>query len=491
METLYRKTEKPVLVLELIFKLLFITYGFLQASSITFGNKIISVVLWPTIALGGLLILYRFLFFKKYKDSTGIYILIFFAVSYAISSIFMRQYGVSENFRYLVFLTLQFGMLYAYKNGDCVDKVKKHFQICMQYVCLVTAVLALTSFVLMFSGYNKAFVSLDNPEAPPYYIGFANGRLYGAYWDPNIGALTAVVVILLSVYFIIKHKHWVLKTLHALNLTLQVCYVAFSDSRTGRVALLTSVFCLSVFLLLKKVNIKKLALKVVCIIAASLVIAVAAYELPAGIQSGYNLTVQSMMKDDGNVDSPDKPNSLVIERGGELETDPSNRRFDIWESAVDIFKSSPIYGASRGNLLKYVEAELPTSYLITNDYIHFSSMHNVFFEILASQGILGIVPFLAFALLIVIHLFRNRKLLFESEEFSAFAAILACMVAVCTASMFIIEIVYVVSPASSVFWIGLGYMNKFISSKNGDVSFIKKWFQKKKSEIRKSETQKS
>ncbi len=83
-----------------------------------------------------------------------------------------------------------------------------------------------------------------------------------------------------------------------------------------------------------------------CIIAASLVIAVAAYELPAGIQSGYNLTVQSMMKDDGNVDSPDKPNSLVIERGGELETDPSNRRFDIWESAVDIFKSSPIYGAS-------------------------------------------------------------------------------------------------------------------------------------------------
>ena len=112
--------------------------------------------------------------------------------------------------------------------------------------------------------------------------------------------------------------------------------IEFDTSRTGRVALLTSVFCLSVFLLLKKVNIKKLALKVVCIIAASLVIAVAAYELPAGIQSGYNLTVQSMMKDDGNVDSPDKPNSLVIERGGELETDPSNRRFDIWESAVDI-----------------------------------------------------------------------------------------------------------------------------------------------------------
>ena len=174
-----------------------------------------------------------------------------------------------------------------------------------------------------------------------------------------------------------------------------------------------------------------------------------------------------------------------------VESDPSNRRFDIWKSAVDIFKSSPIYGVSRGNLLKYVEAELPTSYLITNDHIHFSSMHNVFFEILASQGILGIVPFLAFALLIVIHLFRNRKLLFESEEFSAFAAILACMVAVCTASMFIIEIVYVVSPASSVFWIGLGYINKFISSKNGDVSFIKKWFQKKKPEIKKSETQKS
>ncbi len=173
----------------------------------------------------------------------------------------MRQYGVSENFRYLVFLTLQFGMLYAYKNGDCVDKVKKHFQICMQYVCLVTAVLALTSFVLMFSGYNKAFVSLDNPEAPPYYIGFANGRLYGAYWDPNIGALTAVVVILLSVYFIIKHKHWVLKTLHALNLTLQVCYVAFSDSRTGRVALFDISILFICFLIAEKGKHKKACVK--------------------------------------------------------------------------------------------------------------------------------------------------------------------------------------------------------------------------------------
>ena len=27
-------------------------------------------------------------------------------------------------------------------------------------------------------------------------------------------------------------------------------------------------------------------------------------------------------------------------------------------------------------------------------------------------------------------------------------------------------------------------MNKFISSKNGDVSFLKKWFQKEKSEIK-------
>lgn len=486
METLYKKTEKPVFILELIFKLLFITYGFLQASSLTFGNRIISVVLWPTIVLGGLLILYRFLFFKKYKDSTGLYILIFFALSYAISSFFMRKYGVSDNFRYFVFLVLQFGMLYAYKNGDCVEKVRKHFQICMQYICLVAAVLAATSFVLMFSGYNKAFVSPDNPEAPAYYIGFAYGRLYGAYWDPNIGAVTAVVVILLSVYFIIKHKHWVLRTLNALNLTLQLFYVAFSDSRTGRVALLTSAFCLAVFLLMKKVNIKKIALKFACIIMAALAIAVVAYELPTGIKSGYNLAVQSITKDDDNADTNDKQNSMVVERGDELESDPSNRRFDIWKSAIDIFKSSPIYGVSRGNLLKYVEDELPTSYLITNDHIHFSSMHNVFFEILASQGILGIVSFLIFAILIVIHLFRNRKLLFESEDFSAFAAILACMVAVCTAGMFIIEIVYVVSPASSVFWIGLGYINKFISSKKGDVSVIKKLFNIKKPAIKKS-----
>ena len=43
--------------LELLVKFGILTVGFLEASSLTFGKPIISLFLWPTVALGGILLI--------------------------------------------------------------------------------------------------------------------------------------------------------------------------------------------------------------------------------------------------------------------------------------------------------------------------------------------------------------------------------------------------------------------------------------------------
>lgn len=70
--------------------------------------------------------------------------------------------------------------------------------------------------------------------------------------------------------------------------------------------------------------------------------------------------------------------------------DISNRRIDIWKSAIEIFKEKPVFGVGHNTVLAYVEAEQEDSYLINNDHMHFSSMHNAFFDILVAQGAVGL-----------------------------------------------------------------------------------------------------
>ena len=66
--------------------------------------------------------------------------------------------------------------------------------------------------------------------------------------------------------------------------------------------------------------------------------------------------------------------------------DVSNRRRDIWKSAIEVFASSPVVGVGHNTLLPYVRAEQPKSYLINNDHMEFTSMHNTFLDVLVAQG---------------------------------------------------------------------------------------------------------
>ena len=97
---------------EILFKILFLTVGFLQYSSLTFGKPIISWVQWPMLGLGAVLVMLRLLHAKEYTATPGIWLLLAFAVAFGISSVLNFRYGWYENVRFLVFLGFQITLLY-------------------------------------------------------------------------------------------------------------------------------------------------------------------------------------------------------------------------------------------------------------------------------------------------------------------------------------------------------------------------------------------
>lgn len=462
MNRFYEKTRKLDNIAVLIFSLLFMTVGFLQASSLTFGHPIISVLQWPTVGLGCLILLERFINFKHYVKTRGIILLILFAAGYVVSTIITFKYGYYNNVRTLAFMVMQFGLLYATDSDSDPEVSRRRFRICANFFLIGTAVLSILSFVFLFTGYTKVFYPAAGEEGPIYYIGFNIGRLFGAYWDPNIAATMAAVAIIISVFFAVYTKKVVLRVVYIVNAVIELMYISFADSRTGHLCLFAGAVVATLIFAIKYIRLAKPVLNIIATVAAVAICAGAVIVAPDTIQKGYNSIVHSI---NGGADSSDASQSLpddVFDRGYDTSADISNRRFDIWKGAVEIFKTSPVFGVSRANILPYVDENLPDSYLVTNDHMRFDSMHNMYFEILASQGAFGLTVFLIFMVLVIYGVFGNLRTLWEHKRFDLFALVFCIAVTVCASTLVMAEIVYVTSPISTMLWIALGCMNHYI-----------------------------
>ena len=432
----------------ILFEGLFLLVGFLQYSSLTFGRPIISWVQWPTLALGGVLVLIRLIGWKQYYKTPALWLFLLFAVSYAVSSVFNLKYGWYDNFRFLVFLGFQITLLYPNGAGEAVTASLKRWEIFSWLFVAGTAVLSLLSFVFLFTGYAKMF---EQELGPTYYIGFWWGRLFGAYWDPNIGAVMAVMSAVLSAFLLMKYRALALRILLGFNLAVQLLYVEFSDSRAAKIVLVLGVMVMTYLFLLPVFRERKGWQRQLLALAIAVVLAAAILALLMGCGRLFNAISTSI--DPG---SALDPNATAIGREADIASDISNRRFDIWKSAWDLFKTSPVVGVSHGNIIEYAKANLPDTYIINNDHMAFGTMHNVVVDVLVSQGVIGVLFFLIGAIWMAVTVFRRTAAFFASEHFRAYATAFTLVVVAVVSSLFMTELVYVISPLTLLFWVSVG-----------------------------------
>ncbi len=445
------RREKLTDIGEIIFKLMLLTVGFLQYSSLTFGNPVISWVQWPMLAVGGVLLALRVKNWKDYAATKGFWLLLLFALSYLVSSVVNIRYGWYDNLRFLAFLGLEITLLYSYSKALPDETARRHTEICMWYYVCFTFLLSLLSFAFLFFGVKAIF---EQDFGPTYNIGFWWGRLFGAYWDPNIAAVMAVICCVFCVALFLKHKHWLVRSYLVLNVILQLAYIEFSDSRAGKVCLIVATAVLCFMYAMRLLGSKKAVLRVVLSLAATVVVTACILGLVALSGEVYNSSVAEMEDTVG-----EEVYLEPIGREGDIAQDVSNRRFDIWGSALELFRSSAIVGVSHGNIVAYAEENLPDTYIINNDHMVFNTMHNVLVDILASQGIIGLGLFLAAAIVIAVGILKKIPRYFASKHFYTYAALFAVVLTALVSSMFMTEIVYVISPLTLIFWVSAGCLS--------------------------------
>lgn len=151
---------------------------------------------------------------------------------------------------------------------------------------------------------------------------------------------------------------------------------------------------------------------------------------------------------------------VSMERPDVVEnSDISNLRFRIWGSAIDIFKTTWLFGASPRNALKYAKDVLPNAFIAQRGY----DAHNFYVATVFYTGVLGSL-FLGIFLIksaykiVKYYLVNNFK-----DSNPLFNSLVISLICTAVSGMFLSEILFITTVGSFFFWTFLGYVTDVIS----------------------------
>lgn len=377
----------------------------------------------------------------------------------AISSAINAKYGIIGNVRNLVWLAISFFLLYTIDPKRTIDSVKKEIKYVgniLIAVCFLACGASLVMFALQVGYYVDVY-----PDSFAR-MGFIEGRLFGVFEDPNYAAVVAMIAIIYSIFNLKNtEKKW-LKAFYVCGICVDFCYIVLSGSRTTEVAAIIVVFLAAYFLLLKKLNTTKFNkpfLRISIILVAILCSAVLIFSflfarkalayLPDVVGAPFKSVSVAEQKPRRHIDitRDDVSNSADI----------SNCRFKIWLSALELFKSKPIFGVSPRNMRTYAKAAFPKGFIAQRSY----AVHNAYLDVLTSTGLLGAVLISIFLVKYLISVFQFLFVNLNNKNFTLVLFGFLNVATVAISAFFLSEIFFVNTIGVLTFWMNLGYSYHF------------------------------
>lgn len=405
--------------------------------------------------IGGVLLVWDFSQILLKKRSFDYDILLFiFLIALTVSIAVNYQYSPVGNIKVLAWQAVFFLLMFSsIKFGRVAKNFLDRFQGLLIGFGFAMSLVSLLMFFTRFS-YRTPLEQKTNPLR----IGFVENRLFGTYTDPNYAAVMAVIVIVFSVYYLMKPtvKKGVKAFLIA-NLILQFAYIALSGSRNGLVTLLFAAGVGGFFYFFHKFQGVTIRKALIGLLAGAL-LASASFLAITGVKEVFpklpSISISQKYDENNNGEFTDEDEVSLgredIQGGGDV----SNLRFTIWKSALEIFKKNPVFGMPPKSLHQYAIQEMPDTYLAQTKL----AVHNAYLLLLVSTGVVGTVIMLIFMIKnIVLALIYAFKVPNMTKGFLYY--LLACGV-LAVSGLFHNELFLMATSSAIVFWVSLAKMNQ-------------------------------
>lgn len=445
---------------DVVFKFLYLILAIITFNAFTNKTEVSKYYTYLVFAFGVIVFVRRFFSFKDYKNTKGLFLLIAFSCLSVVSALINFRYGgkydIIENIQSLVWMLFSFFILYAYDVNTEKSNIKKEFKLISYFLLFYNIVADIISIIMMVLNYKI----IEVRDGTTILGGFLWNRLWGVYTDPNHGSTIAAICVIISLYYIYTKPKAFALIVHIINILLSVIYIACSDSRTGLVSLASGIAVFVYLCLVRKqfMFIKIKGIKFIFCAFMSLIIA-----LTSLLAVHLSKNVISEIKIKYNVSSEEVDlDELIIGReeninNDDISEDISNRRFSIWKSGLEIFAKAPLFGTSFRGMTSFAEKVLPDTYILNNDSGKFNCMHNSLLDVLVSQGIIGFSAFIAFAIIILVNVFKGIIKIKDKDNYLLISLLASVIFMIAVSSLFLSQIIYINSIGGMVFWMFLGY----------------------------------
>ena len=115
-----------------------------------------------------------------------------------------------------------------------------------------------------------------------------------------------------------------------------------------------------------------------------------------------------------------------------------------------------MFGVSRANIVPYAKDNLPETYIVNNTHMEFWSMHNLYVDLIVSQGAIGFILFITFFIWIFVDILKNLKDI--KKNIKKKKKIITLIAIEFVSTLVMTEIIYLETPISFIFWIEIGYL---------------------------------
>ena len=463
-ETIVKNERK----IQFVFKIAYLMLVIATFNSFLFMTNIQSLLVKICLVLAAGTFVFRMINLKRYIKMPYWQYLFLFSVSYLLSSLVNDRYGIGQNLKWLVWMALVFGILYMSDMECDTSYYRKEVKILSHIMLVYSLFAAIISLIMMITRYARLKEYPDMSVKAGYFW----GRLWGVYTDPNYGATFCVAMIILSLYFYkLASKKW-LKVFYIITIVFDFLYVIYSDSRTAQVSMFVGVgfwvFCF-VWFYLKENSVKKR-------IVSAILVSVFAIVLMSGVMIGmkkiYINFIAPYIEENFSTIASDMEEVTKIElaqaRENDKERDISNRRFDLWGSGIEVWKTSPLFGTGYTTFEAYALENVPETYSVNNDYGVFGNTHNQYINILVFQGVVGFIILLIFMKKVIFEIWPCIWKC-EESEFLYIITLVSIIALIATSMMFLLEGLYTNSFGTYMLWYFLGVIIQYINKRQLNV----------------------
>lgn len=410
--------------------------------------------------------------FSGYK----IFWLILFSASYCVT-IFLNPEFFYSGVKYLIYNSLLLFIVYPTDKERLKKDYRKYITVVNDIVILLSLAASVASLVMFFLRISHSLTRGNTT----FNLGIYYNRLHGVYTSANIGAFFSIVSItaVLVIYCFNREHFRKWKWFYVTSCIIQYFYYAVTLSNGGYLAYTVLIVLFPVCFFYPFIR-KKCKAAVSCLATAAVIV---------GLFFGFNISLEASRRiivlpmrieqslpnnnnnnNNANSNNPGNNNTVINLERVEDGSDLTNGRFTIWTAGLALLKQKPFFGVCDAEVYDgdTLLAPIDESQLSEKNISELKRargyMHNAVVQIAVYGGLVGLLVFAVFAVLIIKKFFSAFFGAWNTKYHARFSALLIMLCIMVSQMPAEAHILFRRQDGFAVlFWLYLGFTMFFIA----------------------------